>query len=168
MMASDRYVRTETLFSAIGSAVVTIVLFVLVFGTAGPVAAWGIGAFVFDCFPQAFFTALICTVLPGFITRSRARAGKLVSLGISTSSGLQVSAAAILRRSLWAGIAAMVLVGPASAAVLHFGGINAIGWWTALGVKIVIAAIVAMIATPFGLRHLFQDLDAEGVGRLVV
>lgn len=160
MTDKGQYIRTETLFGTIGSAVVTIVLFLLVFGTTGPVAAWGAGAFVFDCFPQALFTALICTVLPGLITRSRARAGKLAAFGISARAGQRVTLATIFRRSLGAGAVALALIGPTTAAALHFGGIDVIGWWTALVAKVTIAVIVAVIATASGLRQLFWDFGA--------
>ncbi|MDT0510257.1 hypothetical protein [Novosphingobium sp. MMS21-SN21R] len=158
----DRYIRTETLFSMIGSVAVTVILFHVTFGMAGPVPVWGAGAFVFDCFPQAFFTGLICTILPGFITRSRAQTGGLAALEVCPSIGKGVTAFTIIRRSIAAGLVSMVVVGPGSAAVLQALGDNAIAWWPALGAKALIAAAIALAATPLGLRTMLRDLQHAG------
>lgn len=147
-MGIDAYIRTETRFSIIGSVAVTMLFYSLVYGIGGSVPVWGVGGYAFDFGPQSFMTALICTWLPGLITRKRLQSGHAllhrVRLGDSS----------VLMTGLGAGLATLLVGGGVAVALLVASGATAIDWTLGLAIKCAFAAMVAMIVTPVGLRRL--------------
>jgi len=147
-MGIDEYVRTETRFSIVGSVLVTILFYMLVFGTGGRVPINGMGGYAFDFGPQSFMTALICTWLPGLITRKRIKSEH------AALHGAQIGRHSVLFTGLYAGLATLIVGGGCAVAVLRASGASTIDWGLGLAIKCLFAAMVAMVITPFGLRRL--------------
>ena len=152
----DRYVRTETVFSTIGSTVVNILFFFLVFGAAGPIEVWGIGRYAFDFVPQSFMTALICTWLPGVITRKRLASGAVIHF-----SGPCPRLSSLVLRGLLYGVVALGVGAGAVSAGLYLLGLREVSWIGGFVFKLSFGAIVAAIITPLGLRALLREAPAS-------
>lgn len=152
----DKYIRTETIFSTIGSTVVNILFFFLVFGLKGPIEVWGIGKYAFDFVPQSFMTALICTWLPGFITRRRLASGVVTHL-----PGPSPRFASLILRGLFYGAVALGLGAGCVAAGLYLLGLNEVNWLGGFVFKLSFGAIVAAVVTPLGLRALLRERPAS-------
>lgn len=149
MFDAEQYVRTETKFSAIGSIVVTVLFYTLAFGVLQPVPVRGLGHYAFDFLPQSFMTALICTWLPGIVTRKRVRSG---AVALAASAG--EPGKSVLTGGLTFAFAALIVGGVGVAGTLYLSGVETIDWTVGLVGKIVFAGIVAIIVTPAGLRRL--------------
>ncbi|MDE2597873.1 MAG: hypothetical protein KGL44_13445 [Sphingomonadales bacterium] len=153
MRVDAAYLRNETAFSVVGSTVVNIMFFLMVFGWMKPVPVWGTGGYVFDFAPQSFFTALLCTLLPGFIIRRR-----LAVAGISPNE----STGALVVRAVLFGLGALV-AGCGGAALVFLGiELSTIEWTTAFTAKLVYGAVVAAAVTPAGLRVVAGKMSADG------
>lgn len=146
MLDAERYVRTETKFSMMGSVCVTILFYTLAFGVLEPVPIKGFGRYAFDFLPQSFMTALICTWLPGAITRKRAKAGAVTPF----SPAIQAQSSLILT-GLGFALASLIL-GIALAGTLYLSNVQTIDWTLGLIAKAAFAAIIAAMVTPATLR----------------
>lgn len=157
MFDAERYVRIETKFSIVGSIVVTVVFYVLAFGVLEPVSVRGFGSYAFDFLPQSFMTALICTWLPGAITRKRAKSGAVALM--SPVVGTQQS---VILIGLGFAFASLVLGGFIVAGGLYLSRIETIDWSVGLIGKVAFAGVVAAIITPAGLRRLLGVSPQRG------
>ena len=140
------------MFSIIGSTVVNILFFYLVFGSKGPIAVWGLGNYAFDFAPQSFMTALICTWLPGVITRKRLAAGV-----VSHLQGPHPTLSSLILRGLLYGLVALGLGAGAVTAGLHLLGLTEINWLGGFVFKLAYGAVVAAIITPLGLHAVLRE-----------
>lgn len=143
------YIRNETKVSIVGAVVATAFVYCLVFGVLKPAAVRGLGGYAFDFIPQSFMTALICTVLPGMIVQKRMKSGS-IDLGVNSSDVRQ----SVLVSGLFYSLAILVVAGGGAAGLFYLAGIEQIDWASGLAVKMVFAAVVAVIVTPLGLRNL--------------
>jgi hypothetical protein len=146
-----KYIRTETALSVVGSTVVSGLFFLLVFGNSGPLRVWGVGAYAFDFIPQSFFTALLCTWLPGFLTRKRLASGSLAWLPIQ-----QVSVTSVLVRGLKYAMLTLLIGAGGVAASLYLAGAQEFQWAPGLILKLCFGAVLAVIITPIGLRAMLR------------
>lgn len=149
MLDVEKYIRTETKFSAAGSIAVTVVFYILAFDLFEPVAVPGAGGYAFDFLPQSFMTALICTWLPGIVTRKRMKSGSLALSDLAPRQSL-------LKSGLLYALLCLLLGGVAAASAVYYSGIETVDWALGLAVKIVFAGAIAMIVTPAGLRRLLR------------
>lgn len=152
----EKYIRTETIFSVVGSTVVNILFFFLVFGATGPLEVWGIGNYAFDFVPQSFMTALICTWLPGAITRNRLASGV-----VNHQPGPRPRPASLILRGLLYGTVALVLGAGTVTTGLHLFGLNDVNWLGSFAFKLAFGAVVAAIVTPVGLHAVFREAPAR-------
>lgn len=157
MFDAERYIRTETKFSVVGSIAVTVLFYVLAFGLLEPVSVRGLGRYAFDFLPQSFMTALICTWLPGLITRKRAKTGAIAPVAPFVGERRSV-----LLTGLAFGLASLILGGFVVAGMLYLSRIETIDWTIGLVGKILFAGIVAVIITPAGLRRLLGTRPQVG------
>lgn len=153
VLAMERYIRTETIFSVVGSTVVNVLFFLLVFGAKGPIEVWGVGKYAFDFVPQSFMTALICVWLPGAITRKRLANGAVVYL-----LGPRPRPASLILRGLLYGNIALGLGAGAISAALFLSGLNEVNWLGGFVFKLAYGAIVAAIVTPVGLHAVLREV----------
>lgn len=152
MAATDKYIRTETLFSTVGTIVASVLAYLLVFGIFEPVPTRGFGAYAFDFGPQAFMTALLCTWLPGAITRRRVSRG---TIGKVAGAGSRIESLAL--RGLVYAVASLLLAAAPVALAILASGTTEISWLTGLAGKILFGGALAMIVTPVGLRAVLHD-----------
>ena len=152
MVTNGNYVRTQTIFSVIGSIVVTVIFFVVAFDLSGPLPVRGVGGYAFDFVPQAFMTALICTLIPGFVTRSQLRQGILTPL-----AGDAPRPASLLLRGLIFALVSLVLGAGSVSLLLFVADIQSIDWEIGLAVKILFAGLVAVLVTPKALRASLRE-----------
>jgi hypothetical protein len=157
MFDADRYIRTETKFSIIGSIVATVIFYVLVFGVLEPVSVRGVGRYAFDFLPQSFMTALLCTWLPGAITRKRAKSGT-----VALSPQATPKPQSLILIGLGFALASLILGGLLVAGALYLSRIETINWTLGLAGKIAFAGVVAAIITPAGLRTLLGTRAQPG------
>lgn len=138
------YLYRETAISVAINAVLSLIFFLLVFGTPASVRVAGAGGYGMDFVPQSLMIALMASLVPGAIA-----AAKLRRAGLAAAE----ARAALLRRSL-------------TTALLGAGVGAAIGWLLALLLpvaaiplvpalfaKILYGALLAAIVTPIGLRR---------------
>lgn len=138
------YLYRETAISVAINAVLSLIFFLLVFGTPASVRVAGAGGYGMDFVPQSLMIALMASLVPGAIA-----AAKLRRAGLAAAE----ARAALLRRSL-------------ATALLGAGVGAAIGWllalllpvaaiplMPALFAKILYGALLAAIVTPIGLRR---------------
>ncbi|MEI5688527.1 hypothetical protein [Sphingomonas kyungheensis] len=138
------YLYRETAISVAINAVLSLIFFLLVFGTPASVRVAGAGGYGMDFVPQSLMIALMASLVPGAIA-----AAKLRRAGLAAAE----ARAALLRRSL-------------ATALLGAGVGAAIGWLLALLLpvaaiplvpalfaKILYGALLAAIVTPIGLRR---------------
>ncbi|EZP55789.1 hypothetical protein [Sphingomonas sp. RIT328] len=138
------YLYRETAISVAINAVLSLIFFLLVFGTPASVRVAGAGGYGMDFVPQSLMIALMASLVPGAIA-----AAKLRRAGLAAAE----ARAALLRRSL-------------ATALLGAGVGAAIGWLLALLLpvaaiplvpalfaRILYGALLAAIVTPIGLRR---------------
>lgn len=155
MDQTHRYIRTETVFSAIGSGVATVGMYFAVFGASGQIAVRSMGGYAFDFAPQSFMTALLCTWLPGLITRKRIARGTVPTAIGATGATPKIES--LLIRGFAFGAASLVLAaGPVALALLS-SGLTELDWTAGLMGKILFSAVVAVIITPIGLRAILHE-----------
>lgn len=76
-MNAQSYIRRETGVSIVINSVLSLLFFFLVFGMDDPIPVWGMGQWVFDFLPQSFMIALMSTLVPGYLTAKKLKAGQL-------------------------------------------------------------------------------------------
>ena len=147
MIATEAYIRRETIVGVVISVAITFVFFLIVFGFSGPVEIWGAGKFVFDFLPQAFMIALMATLVPGAMTASKLRQGELQSI-----EGRSKLPKALPLRALLIATAAAVASVALFAGLFFVSGLAALNWFVALAAKLSFGAALAAVVTPIGLR----------------
>ena len=75
--AVDAYIRRETRISMAINAMLSLLIFLAVFGLRQPVKSWGVGQWVFDFLPQSFMIALMSVLIPGMLARQKLQKGAL-------------------------------------------------------------------------------------------
>lgn len=122
----------ETLISIVINVAITIAFFFGVFGLRAPIAGPSFGL---DFLPQAFFVALMGTIIPGLLIRR----------------GSGTAIAPVVLRSILLALGSLVLAG--GAAVLLFSHVAVIAAGPGLGIKIAFAAILSAIVTPYAVHR---------------
>lgn len=141
------YVRRETSISIVINVVLTVLIFVGVFGVGHSVSVWGVGNWVFDFLPQSFMIALMSTLVPGALTSRKIAAGKLARA--ANASRLPDR---LVLRALFLAVASAI-VGTAIVALGAFAlTVDALGFFPALAFKMAYAVLLAAFVTPIGLR----------------
>ena len=146
-MTQEAYIRKETLVSMVINGVLSAVFFLLVFGVAMSVPAWGVGNWVFDFLPQSFMITLMSTLVPGALTAKRLRSGE-IQPGTHAS---RLPRSLVLRALLLAVLAAAIGTGLV-AGVAALTGINELALIPALGLKVLYGIALGAVVTPIGLR----------------
>lgn len=141
------YIRRETRVSMVINTALSAVFFAVAFGWYQAVPVWGAGNWVFDFIPQSFMIALMSTLVPGFITGRKVKAGTLVANGPTSAlpQGLLVRSIVVALASALAGTAIV-------AALARLSGAIELSIMTAATLKIGYGALLARIITPAGLR----------------
>ena len=122
----------ETLISVVINVAITIAFFFAMFGLGAPIAG---SSFGIDFLPQAFFVALMGTIIPGLLIRR----------------GSDTAIAPVILRSVVLALASLMLAG--GGAWLLFSQIATVAAGPALAIKIAFAAILSMIVTPYAVHR---------------
>jgi len=147
-VSHDAYIRRETMVSAVINAILSALFFWLVFRGVDPVPVWGMGNWVFDFVPQGFMIALMSTLVPGALTGRAIRSGRIAADGQAN----RLPGNLLARALLLAGAAAILGAGLV-AAIMKLVGAEQLPPGTALLLKIVYGASLAILVTPPGLRR---------------
>lgn len=102
-------------------------------------------------------TALICTWLPGAITRKRAKSG-----AVALTPPAILTERSLILTGLAFALASLILGGLLVAGALYLSRIETIDWTVGLAGKIAYAGILAAIITPAGLRNLLGIRARQG------
>ena len=144
------YRLRETAISVAINAGLSLLFFLLVFGTPASVRVAGAGGYGMDFVPQSLMIALMASLVPGAIA-----AAKLRGAGLAAAAEAR---AALLRRSLATALLAAGL-GAVIAVLLPRLLPVAIPHTPALLAKILYGALLAAIVTPIGLRRALRGLS---------
>ncbi|AIT82242.1 hypothetical protein [Novosphingobium pentaromativorans] len=146
-MNASAHIRRETAVSGVINLILSLLFFLLTFGTSGPVEVWGPGQWVFDFVPQSFMIALMSTIVPGAITLKKLKRGDLAPLAGSSRLPRNLFARAFVLAAMSA------LAGTAMIAMLMlFVSISVLPFWFALAAKLLYGLGLALIITPLGLK----------------
>jgi hypothetical protein len=145
--AVDAYVRRETLVSILINGVLSLVFFLIVFGTATTVPSRGLHGLAVDFIPQSFMIALMSTLVPGALTLRRVRVGTLPRSSLPTRLP-----ARLVPRALLVAVLAVLIGAGIAGAVVWFTAPDTIGWLPALLIKLAYGGLLAAVTTPPGLR----------------
>ena len=122
----------ETLVSIAINVAITIGFFFAGFGLQAPIAG---SSFGIDFLPQAFFVALMGTVIPGLLIRR----------------GSGTAIAPVVLRSILLALASVIVAG--GGAWLLFSQVATVPAGPALGIKIAFAAILSAVVTPYAVHR---------------
>ena len=122
----------ETLISIVINVAITIAFFFAVFGLRAPIAGSSFGR---DFLPQAFFVALMGTIIPGLLIRR----------------GSGTAIAPVVLRSMLLAVASLIVAG--GGAWLIFAQIASVSAGPGLAIKIAFAAILSAIVTPYAVHR---------------
>ncbi|HQS69701.1 MAG: hypothetical protein B7Y36_14335 [Novosphingobium sp. 28-62-57] len=146
-MDAKAYIRRETAVSTAINVVLSGAFFLVVFGLRGPVPVWSAGGYVFDFGPQGFMIGLMATLVPGLLARKARASGKVRQM-----DGTSALPAAIAVRAILCGTVGATAGMGGSAVLLWASGAAQLDWLTALLIKLLFGAVLAIIVTPAGLR----------------
>lgn len=127
-----RVLLREAVVSIVINVAITIGFFFAVFGLSAPIPG---GAFGADFLPQAFFVALMGTLIP--------------SLLIRRGSGTAI--APVIVRAFLLAIGSVIVAG--GGAWLAFSHVASVPAAPALGIKIAFAAILSAVVTPYAVHR---------------
>jgi hypothetical protein len=147
MLNTTAYIRRETLVSMVINTVLSFAFFLGVFGRSGDVPVWGMGAYVFDFVPQSFMIGLMAILVPGALAGKARRAGK-----VAPWAGASRLPKALVPRAVLVALGSVALGVGGSALVLTLLGAQSLPYTTALTVKLVFGAALALLVTPPGLK----------------
>lgn len=145
--ATEGYIRRETGISVVINAMLSLLFYALVFGRIDPVAAWGVGHWVFDFVPQGFMIALMSAFVPGMLTSRRLRAGTVLALAEKSSLPRNLAARAVVL----AIVSALAGAGLIALAV-WIAGAETLPAAAALSLKVAYGALLAAIVTRVSVR----------------
>ena len=147
MAVIDAYVRKETRISMAINAMLSLLIFLVVFGLHQPVESWGLGRWVFDFLPQSFMIALMSVLIPGAIAHKKLKKGVLAPGPHSTILPRNLLVRGLVLAGASAGIGTALVAG-----LVWLTGMEIIAPIPALLFKSTYGAILALIVTPPALR----------------
>lgn len=143
----DAYVRKETRISMAINAMLSLLIFLAVFGLQRPVESWGVGRWVFDFLPQSFMISLMSVLIPGVLVRQKLKNGALAPVPHRSILPRSLLARALVLAGASAGIGTASVAG-----LVWLMGMEMIAPIPALLFKVSYGAILALIVTPPALR----------------
>ena len=150
-----RYVRRETLISVAINAVLSALFCLAIFGGRDAIDA---RALVLDAVPQSFMIALMTTIVPTLITRSRLRSGSVEPLPREAS----ILPANLAVRALAVAVAAALFGVLLNFLLLRVAGIDQLAFKPTLAWKITYGALLAFLLAPTLIRRALADGVANG------
>jgi hypothetical protein len=144
-------IREQAIVSGIVNAVLSIAIFILVFGLAR--RALTIGApdqFAFDFLPQGAILGFMSAFLPALMVRNRLRTG---ALSITTSRVPTVGS--IVLRAVLLSLLSIAVAAVAMWLTQRFGA-NSVEWRDALLIKVVFGVLLGVIVTRIAVRAVLR------------
>jgi hypothetical protein len=154
MIASERYIVTETVISSLINTLIGIAALLAVFGLRPAVSLWGAHGLAVNLIPAVFMMTLMDVIVPTLLTRRRIREGRLVVLRQPQSKWLPN------RMALRALVLAVALTGvllPCALVVLRWSGPAVWTIGSLFASQAVLGVLVAVIITPVALRASFNE-----------
>lgn len=138
------YLLRETAIGAVINAVLSLAMFLLVFGIhAARIPVWGPGQFAFDFLPQSFGVSFMSTLMPGLIARRNLAGGRIAPV-----AGRPRLPRHLILRALLVGCIVAVICSLLWNFLLRLSGIQEIAWLPALIIKVAYGAILGSAVTP--------------------
>jgi hypothetical protein len=144
------FIRRQAAVSSIINAAISLGLFILVFRLNRLVPVWGAGNYAFDFLPQSFAVTFFSSFFPMLLTSKAMLAGDVAA------SKAPPTLLANLTGSILKGVAAAILLGGAFALVLRFAGVELLGTYPALAVKVAYGAVLGAIVTRVSIKGLLD------------
>jgi hypothetical protein len=110
---------------------------------------WGPHGLALDFVPQTFMITLMSVLVPTALTRKRLREGRIAGYASTRATRWPRS---IWARALLIAAALTVMLGGAAVWILSASWNGPLPYWRAFPLKLLYGALVALIATPLGLR----------------
>ncbi len=120
-----------------------------VFGGLNAIDLWGRHGLALDFIPQTFMITLMSVLVPTALSRKRLREKRIVGYASPQPSRWPRS---MWVRALLIAAALTVMLGGAAALILAASWSGPLLYWRAFPLKLLYGALVALIATPLGLR----------------
>lgn len=143
----EAYIRRETCISMAINAMLSLLIFLALFGLRQPVKSWGVGKWVFDFLPQSFMIALMSVFIPGILVRRKLKKGALAPVPHRSLLPRNLLARALIVAVASAGVGTALVAG-----LVWLTGMETIAPIPALLLKVTYGAILALIVTPPALR----------------
>lgn len=143
----EAYIRRETCISIAINAMLSLLIFLALFGLRQPVENWGVGKWVFDFLPQSFMIALMSVLIPGMLVRRKLKKGALAPVPHRSVLPRNLLARALTLAGVSASIGTALVAG-----LVWLTGMETIGPIPALLFKVTYGALLALIVTPPALR----------------
>lgn len=150
-MEVHQFIVRETVISILINCVISILFFMLVFGSRNPVPVWGVGNWVFDFVPQGFMIGLMSTLVPGLLAAKALKAGKVRQKNCSPRQSLPLPIRAILTALVAAAFSYALF-----AVAMHVSDVESLAVGTALAIKAVFGGLLAAFITPIVLMATLQ------------
>jgi hypothetical protein len=145
----SRYIAIETIISILINVIISALFMLAVFGRSEHIDLWGLHGLALDFVPQTFMITLMSVLVPTALTRRRLRERRIVGYA-STQSARWPSSMWV--RALLIAVALTVMLGGAALWILTASWNGPLSYWRAFPLKLLYGALVALIATPLGLR----------------
>jgi hypothetical protein len=120
-----------------------------VFGRSERIDLWGLHGLALDFVPQTFMITLMSVLVPTALTRKRLREGRIVGYASTRSTRWPSN---MWVRALLVAAALTAMLGGAASWILSISWNGPLPYWRAFPLKLLYGALVALIATPLGLR----------------
>jgi hypothetical protein len=147
------YVVVETSISIVINVVLSALFMVLVFGRSAAIDLWGAHGLAGDFIPQTFMISAMSILAPTLLTRQRIRRGSIGAGMLNLRSNtVPVPLRNLAARTVSLALLLTLVLGGLALALVAASWSGPVTFWRAFPWKLAYGAIVALIATPLGLK----------------
>jgi hypothetical protein len=154
------YVLVETSISIVINVALSALFMALVFGRTAAIGLWGAHGIAADFVPQTFMISAMSILVPTVLTRQRIRRGTIGD-GVSRprAGAIPVPIRNLAARTLLFALLLTTVLGGAALACVAANWKGPVTFWQAFPWKLAYGAVVALTATPLGLKLALAEGD---------
>jgi hypothetical protein len=142
------YILRETLIAMVANALFSALFIVLVFSGRKEIPMWGLDGMAFDFLPHTFMLIFMSTLMPGFLTRKRIAAGKL----LPEHGNKSLSVNSLFKRGVLLGIIFTLILAPTMIGVLYVLNLHPMKYEQFMLMKVVYGFVLGIFAA-FALKE---------------